>query len=421
MTLSGGIVRRIVLATVLCGIIGFFSARGVLRLMTRTGIGLFQEPLAEYVYRTYEKARCESDPSVWSMALKHGARSFAYDAESLASQNPVAPPLDRPLLARARVSPTHIAIESRALNLTSSGTLVFRAADHGPCAIIQTTWESRSVGNELVSMLPLGALFAAVAAAVVGMFVLVRPLERIETRRVELQRHLADVSHDLKTPISSLHLALEQAIESNGDPELQPLLSAAMNDAVYLAALTTNLRIASEIQEGWEPGASKVGVDLTDVVDRVVTRARFFAKQRGLTLEVAVPDTETRAGCDPLAAEQAVSNVVLNALIHGKPGGHVAVVLEVSPGAFTLTVADDGSGVPPTELPRLGERTFRSDAARQRDPRGSGLGLAITNEVCTRCGWALSFDRERPHGLRVMIRGACPSRADRAEGYEGEV
>jgi signal transduction histidine kinase len=80
-------------------------------------------------------------------------------------------------------------------------------------------------------------------------------------------------------------------------------------------------------------------------------------------------------------------------------------MLDAHDGAFTLSVADDGPGVPPAEMPRLGERTFRSDEARQRDPRGSGLGLAITSEVCSRCGWKLGFDRELPRGLRVTLQG----------------
>jgi signal transduction histidine kinase len=90
---------------------------------------------------------------------------------------------------------------------------------------------------------------------------------------------------------------------------------------------------------------------------------------------------------------------------HGDRGGHVAVVLHADGRSFVLSVADDGPGVPPAALPRLGERTFRSDEARERDPRGSGLGLAITSEVCARCGWKLSFDAEQPKGLRVTLTG----------------
>jgi signal transduction histidine kinase len=263
------------------------------------------------------------------------------------------------------------------------------------------------VRGDFLTWIPVSALFVVAVAAGIGLFGLARPVERIERRERELQRHLSDVAHDLKTPISSLHLALEQAIDSNRDAGVAPLLSSALDDTVYLAALTSNLRLASEMREGWDPSAAGDVSDLTEIVDRVVTRARFFAKRKGVALDAAVPDVPTRTRCDPVAAEQAISNIVENAVTHGESGEHVAVLLERKGAAFELTVVDDGPGVPASVLPRLGERTFRSDEARQRDPRGSGLGLAITSEVCARCGWTLSFHREQPRGLRVAVRGAC--------------
>ncbi len=409
-----GVAWRVVAATCLCGLIGFVLSPVVLRFAARDAIARFHEPPAEYLYRVYERARCEADPDVWSLHEASGVSVFAYDAQTHRSRNPAAPPLDE--AAVARLGPgggggaggnggETTAVNAHGLTLVSGGALVFRAGADGPCAILQGTWPAQSVRAELLGLFPLGALLAAMTAATVGFFALVRPIQRVESRRAALARHLADVAHDLRTPISSLHLALEQALGTSREPELRPLLSAAMNDAVYLAALTTNLRLASEIQDGWDPAPPGAEVDLTDVASRVVGRARFFARQRGLTLEVSVPDDPTRARCEPVAAEQALSNVVQNAILHGESGGHVAVILDTSGGAFTLTVVDDGPGVPPSELPRLGERTFRSDAARQRDASGSGLGLAITHEVCARCGWTLAFSREVPHGLRVTIRG----------------
>jgi signal transduction histidine kinase len=341
------------------------------------------------------------------MVLGRGARTFAYDPATLTSRNPDAPPLERALWERVSRGEEHVAIEPRGFTLASGGALVHRTGVSGPCAIVQTTWPQQPVQGDFLAWIPIGVLFTVAAAAGIGLFALVRPIERIEQRRAELQRHLADVAHDLKTPISSLHIAIEQAIDGNKDAEVGALLSSALDDTVYLAALTSNLRLASEMREGWDPSATGTRVDLTEVVDRVVARARFFAKRKGIVLESAVPDGPTRAGCDPVAAEQAISNVVENAVTHGESGEHVAVLLERRGEGFSLTVVDDGPGVPDSELPRLGERTFRSDDARQRDPRGSGLGLAITSEVCTRCGWALVFDREKPRGLRVTITGSC--------------
>lgn len=407
MKRRGGLASRVVVATVLCGIIGFASARFVWLRVTYAALLRFHEPLADYTWEHHERALCEQSPASWSMALERGARTFAYDPATRASLNPEAPPLDVAVWERMSRSGERVALETRGITLSSGGSLVHRVGTAGPCAVVQTIWPAQPVEGDFLAWIPIGVLFTAVAAAGIGRFALTRPIERIEERRLELQHHLADVAHDLKTPISSLHIALEQAIDESHEPEVRELLSSALDDTVYLAALTSNLRLASEIREGWDPSAAGATVDLTDVVDRVVTRAQFFAKRKGIALDVAVPDGPTRAGCDPVAAEQAISNVVENAITHGVPGEHVAVLLEHKDGQFVLTVVDDGPGVSEAILPRLGERTFRADEARQRDPRGSGLGLAITSEVCTRCGWKLDFGREEPRGLRVTFRGAC--------------
>ncbi len=398
---------RIVVATVLCGIIGFVSARVVWKQVTYAALLRFHEPLADYTWEKHERARCEAAPEAWSMSLERGAHTYAYDPATLTSRNPAAPPLERAVWERLVRSGERVALEAHGSSLASGGALVHRTGDSGPCAIVQSTWPAQPVHGEFLAWIPIGVLFTAAAAAGIGLFALAKPVQRIEQRRLELQRHLADVAHDLKTPISSLHIALEQAIDENHDAGVGELLSSALDDTVYLAALTSNLRLASEMREGWDPSAQGATVDLTEIVDRVVTRAQFFAKRKGIALEVGVPDGATRAGCDAVAAEQAISNVVENAVTHGESGEHVAVLLERRADVFTLTVVDDGPGVRESVLPHLGERTFRSDDARQRDPRGSGLGLAITSEVCSRCGWALDFGREEPRGLRVTIRGAC--------------
>jgi signal transduction histidine kinase len=110
-------------------------------------------------------------------------------------------------------------------------------------------------------------------------------------------------------------------------------------------------------------------------------------------------------------AEQALANLVHNAVAHGDPGGHVAILLEetASKETFTLTVVDDGPGVPPADLPKIGDRTFRTDEARRRDPKGGGLGLAITQEVCSRAGWIMTLAAEEPRGLRATIEGPTGS------------
>ncbi|HEY8087896.1 MAG TPA: hypothetical protein VIF09_08625, partial [Polyangiaceae bacterium] len=85
---------RMVVATVLCGILGFASSRFVWKQVTYAALLRFHQPLADYTWETYERARCEASPDTWSMSLDRGARTYAYDTSTLTSRNPAAPALD---------------------------------------------------------------------------------------------------------------------------------------------------------------------------------------------------------------------------------------------------------------------------------------------------------------------------------------
>ena len=226
---------------------------------------------------------------------------------------------------------------------------------------------------------------------------------RLDARSTELEEHLANVAHDLRTPIASLQLSLGRAIDLPVGAEQSELLSASLADVMYITGLVENLRLASKLEHGASFGQAQV--DLTEVADRVQARFSLLGDHSGIEVAVGRPDDSVLALCEPALAEQVLSNLVHNALVHGEPGGHVSIVLEASAGEFRLSVRDDGPGVPPAELPLLAERTFRSDRARQRDPRGAGLGLAIVREVCRRVDWSLTLEPEEPRGLRVTIAG----------------
>ena len=101
----------------------------------------------------------------------------------------------------------------------------------------------------------------------------------------------------------------------------------------------------------------------------------------------------------------ALGNLVDNAIRYNRPGGHVAVIVERSDGRFTVSVTDDGPGVPPAELPQLTDRWFRGSTARTRRPDGKGLGLAIANESLARLGMQLTLRTPDEGGLRAEIRG----------------
>lgn len=195
-------------------------------------------------------------------------------------------------------------------------------------------------------------------------------------------------------------------------------LVASLEDVLYLTSLTENLRLASRLQERPETDSAALDIDLRPVLRRVVARFAVLGKMRGVQVRGSWPEEPVMVSCDPAAAEQALTNLVQNAVVHGGEGGAVTALLDRledpigdetdsgAAGGFELAVIDDGPGVLPEVLPRLAERRFRGDDARSRGPTGSGLGLAIVAEVCARSDWTLAFEHQEPQGLKVVIRGS---------------
>ncbi|MCA9520494.1 MAG: HAMP domain-containing histidine kinase [Myxococcales bacterium] len=278
----------------------------------------------------------------------------------------------------------------------------------------------------------ISAITAALAAA--HRRIVADTRELTEQREV-LAEHLAHIAHDLRTPIASLQLALEGSLRDD-EPEpdrraetgferevaaeglgldaagsdrrtegRREALRRAWDDAIYLSSLVENLHLASQLRGGADPYDARARTDVSDVIAQVGRRFAALGAMREVDVSWSTPERPLWVRCDPAMAQQAFANLVHNAVVHGDVMGHVAVLLEVEGDEFVLRVVDDGPGVPPESLPTLNEPTFRSDAARRRDPRGGGLGIAITHEICRRGGWSLAFGAADPRGLDARIRG----------------
>ena len=107
---------------------------------------------------------------------------------------------------------------------------------------------------------------------------------------------------------------------------------------------------------------------------------------------------------DVTLIEQAVNNLVHNAIQYNHAGGHVALVLEAG-AAFALRVSDDGPGVPDHDMARLGESRFRSEEARSRRPNGMGLGLSIARDVARRHDFTLALGNRTEGGFEAVLGG----------------
>ena len=228
---------------------------------------------------------------------------------------------------------------------------------------------------------------------------------RVESREATLRSFVANTTHDVMLPLTVLqgHLAALQkaAAEGRCDPQL---VQDASEEAHYMASLVHNLGAAAKLEAG-EPHVERHPVNLNEVVERAVSRHRPIAGPRRVEIGSAVPEPALWTLGDVTLIEQAVSNLIHNAVRYNNPGGHVAVVLEPGDGRFLLRVFDDGPGVPDDALARLTERRYRADDARTRSPGGQGLGLSIAREVAERHGFEMTLRRSDAGGLEVELQG----------------
>jgi signal transduction histidine kinase len=233
---------------------------------------------------------------------------------------------------------------------------------------------------------------------------------RVESREATLRSFVANTTHDVMLPLTVLqgHLAALQKASAEGrcDPQL---VRDASEEAHYMASLVHNLGAAAKLEAG-EPHVERHPVDLNEVVARAVSRHQPVAGPREIEIGSAVPEPPLWTVGDVTLIEQAVSNLIHNAVRYNNAGGHVAVVLEPSGGRFRLRVFDDGPGVPEDALARLTERRYRADDARTRSPGGQGLGLSIAREVAERHGFEMTLRRSDAGGLEVEMQGPLHAR-----------
>lgn len=231
-------------------------------------------------------------------------------------------------------------------------------------------------------------------------------VEALAKRDAALSRYVANTMHDVMIPLTVLqgHLINLDAVQPGEDTR------RALEESHYIASLLQNLSAAARL-EGAIPVRKVDGVDLGELVERVVARHAPIARAKGIALNHATPQRSLYVNVDPTLVERAMSNLVHNAVRYGAKGGHVAVVLSAAD-RWEFKVLDDGPGVSAKDLAKLGEARFRSEEARSRNPEGQGLGIAITREVAEHHALDLVFARgdgpdERP-GLCAIIRQRLP-------------
>jgi signal transduction histidine kinase len=228
-----------------------------------------------------------------------------------------------------------------------------------------------------------------------------------DQRERALRDFLSNTTHDVMIPLTVLqaHLSTLRDGEREGKPIDHDALTSAMDEAHYIASLLHNLGAAARLDAG-APALHRARVPLDRLIERICARHRPIARQLEVALDVALPEPPLATEGDVTLLEQAVSNVVYNAIRHNQKGGHVALILEPLPGEqFRLRVLDDGPGIADAELARVRERGYRGDAARGRATAGQGLGLHIAHRVASVHDMTLTLGPSEFGGLQVDLVG----------------
>jgi two-component system OmpR family sensor kinase len=201
-------------------------------------------------------------------------------------------------------------------------------------------------------------------------------LERLERALARERRFVADASHELRTPLALLKAELELALRRPRTvPELERALRSAAAETDRLAQLAEDLLVLARSDQGRLP-LRRTSVVANDIVENVAARFLHHAEAAGRPIEIEAPET-LRLTADRLRLEQALGNLVANALRHGAGSIHLSAVER--DGRVELHVRDEGPGFPPMFLPQAFERFSRADQARSGG--GAGLGLAIANVI----------------------------------------
>ena len=205
-----------------------------------------------------------------------------------------------------------------------------------------------------------------------------RMAERLDTLVTAERRLLRDISHELRSPLARLNVALGLARQRAGDDH--GALDRIEREAERLNALIGQLLMLARMESG-ATQAAREPLDLIGVVHEVVEDAAFEAKSRGRTVEI-VETCAARVAGDTELLRSAVENVVRNAVRHTREGTCVEVGMRHdAEGHVCIRVRDHGGGVPETALPHIFQPFYRVGDARDRRTGGVGLGLTIVHRT----------------------------------------
>jgi two-component system phosphate regulon sensor histidine kinase PhoR len=230
----------------------------------------------------------------------------------------------------------------------------------------------------------------------------VQDLKKVSKYR---QEFLADVSHELKTPIFAAQGFVHTLLD-NPDEDIEirvKFLEKAAKSLDGLDNLVQDLLTVSQI----ETGAIKIDkktINLRPLIEELFEQLEAKAKKRDAKLKLIAPVGMIHVKADEQRISQVILNLVVNAIKYGKDKGLVQIIITEKKKVYTISVVDNGPGIPEEHLHRIFERFYRVDKSRSKNSGGTGLGLSIVKHIVQAHNSKISVQSEINKGTRFEFK-----------------
>ena len=219
-----------------------------------------------------------------------------------------------------------------------------------------------------------------------------RMAESLASQEEARQRLVADIAHELRTPLAVLQAEIE-ALQDGVTQTTPERLSSLHDETDLLARLVDDLRTLSLADSG-QLSLQCGEHDLEGIAERAIAAVAGQAREKGVKLELATDEVLPPVTVDGDRIAQVLRNLLSNALRHTEAGGRITIAARADGGRAVVEVTDTGAGIPAEALPHVFDRFYRADPSRSRATGGSGLGLAIARQLV------------RAHGGEISVQSA---------------